>query len=98
MTLGAWEDGSVVEAASWRLASELCRRHPGRARLFRGHPGGGMYDVLWIIGSGPGNHLDIRLNRVGTIQVHGRFDGCPPEWPATPWDEYLRSDPRMFLY
>src|SRR5437588_367965 len=35
-------DRSVVEAASWRLASELVRRHPTALRLIRGHPGGGQ--------------------------------------------------------
>lgn len=90
-------DRSVVEAASWRLASELVRRHPTALRLIRGHPGGGQSDCLWLLPL-VGEHGDIRLNRVGTIQVLGRFDGRPAdEWRPTDWTEYLFADPRQFL-
>ena len=40
-----WENRSVLEAASWRLASELVRRHPDTVRLTGAHPGGGQSDV-----------------------------------------------------
>lgn len=93
---GSWKDRSVIEAASWRLASELMRRHPTGSRLIRGHPGGGQYDVLWIRSEGE-HVLEIVLNRVGTIQVHGRLDGRPVEWEPTTWIEYLAADPRDFL-
>lgn len=91
-------DYSVVEAASWRLASELFRRHPD-LWLFRGHPGGGQYDVLWLRRpqrqSGPG---DVRLNRAaGTIQVLETFDGSPALYQPTDWTTYLAADPRQFL-
>lgn len=90
-------DRSLIEAASWRLASELMRRHPSGVRLFRAHPGTGQYDVLWLMGiSQPG--LDIRLNRNGTIQVFGRADGGEDSgWRPTAWSEYLSSDPREFV-
>lgn len=90
-------DRSVVEAASWRLASELVRRHPTAVRLIRGHPGGGQSDCLWLLPL-VGENGDVRLNRVGTIQVLGRFDGRPvDDWRPTDWNEYLFAEPRGFL-
>ena len=90
-------DRSVVEAASWRLASELVRRHPTTVRLIRGHPGGGQSDCLWLLPLG-GDNGDVRLNREGTIQVLERFDGRPAdEWQPTEWSEYLFAEPRGFL-
>ena len=90
-------DRSVVEAASWRLASELVRRHPTALRLIRGHPGGGQSDCLWLLAL-IGDQGDVRLNRVGTIQVLERFDGRPADgWRPTEWSEYLFAEPRGFL-
>lgn len=91
-------DRTVTEAASWRLASELARRHPQQVRLLRGHPGGGQYDVLWIRSADDDAPGSVPLNRNGTIQVHERFDGRPAEgWEPTPWSDYLSADPRSFL-
>jgi hypothetical protein len=90
-------DRSVVEAASWRLASELVRRHPTVVRLIRGHPGGGQSNCLWLL---PliDDKGDVRLNRVGTIQVLERFDGrSAVGWRPTEWSEYLFAKPRGFL-
>jgi len=93
-----WEDRSVLEAASWRLASELVRRHPNTVRLIRAHPGGGQFDVLWIVPTA-GGQGEIILNRAGSIQVGERFDGRPADaWDPTGWEEYLRADPREFLH
>lgn len=90
-------DQSVLEAVSWLLASELVRRHPTETRLFRGHPGGGQYDLLWIRQVPDGNG-DVSLNRNGTLQVNGRFDGGDElTWRPTEWDEYLAADPSEFL-
>ena len=92
-----WIDRSVLEAASWRLASELVRRHPNTTRLLRTHPGGGQYDCLTMTSTTTRGGT-IQLNRHGTIQVHERFDERPVEgWEPTEWDEYLRADPREFL-
>ena len=90
-------DRSLIEAASWRLASELMRRHPNGVRLFRGHPGSGQYDLLWMTGI-PAPGVDVRLNRNGTIQVHGRADGGRDlSWPPTAWSDYLSADPKDFI-
>jgi hypothetical protein len=92
-----WIDRSVLEAASWRLASELVRRHPVTTRMIHTHPGGGLYDCLTIT-SPTGDGGTVHLNRNGTIQVHARFDGRADErWEPTDWDDYLRADPRDFL-
>lgn len=88
---------SVLEAASWRLASEIVRRHPTTIRLIRGHLGGGQSDCLWLLPLA-GKYGDVRLNRAGTIQVLERFDGRSPDlWPPTDWAEYLSTDTRAFL-
>lgn len=98
VVLMEWIDRSVLEAASWRLASELARRHPATTRLIRAHPSGGQSDCLWLMPTA-GETGDVRLNRHGTIQVLERFDGRPPADSAPiEWDEYLRADPREFLH
>ena len=97
MSFEGWADRSVLEAASWRLGSEIVRRHPDETRLFHGHPGGGQYDVLWVR-SPDGNGGDIPMNRNGTIQVHARFDGEPVRDDVIiSWDDYLRAEPVEFL-
>lgn len=80
---------------SWRLASELVRRHPDDLLLDRAHPGGGQYDCLVVHSA----HLPgtVMLNREGTIQVHGRFDGGASNWPSATWDQYMQADSRIFL-
>lgn len=88
----------MLEAASWRLASELARRHPITTRLIRAYPGGGQYDCLWLMPT-TGDKGDVQLNRNGTIHVLERFDGRPVAgFESVEWDEYLRADPREFLH
>lgn len=92
-----WADRSVLEAASWRLASELVRRHPNTTRIVHTHPGGGQYDCLTI--TTPNCHGGaIELNRHGTIQIRERFDEQPETSDPITWDDYLRADPRQFLH
>ncbi len=91
-------DRTVLEAASWRLASELVRRHPHATRLIRAHPGGGQSDCLWFLNRAEDGPGDIRLNRNGTIRVLHRFDGRPVDESAdSTWEEYLAADPVRFL-
>lgn len=89
-------EASVIEAASWRLASELMRRHPTRLRLTRTAPGSGIYNCLSITSrpQGPGA---IHLNRVGTIHAGERFDDqSGSDWNPT-WHDYLATKPLAFL-
>lgn len=80
-----------IEVVSWRLASDLLRRHPGEARLIRGHPGGGQYDLLWLLGVD--SPVDVRLNREGTIQVWGCVSGSSDgDWRPATWADYLADD------
>lgn len=73
---------------------EVGERHPEDTRLIRGHPGGGLYDLLWI--TQPEGTGEIMLNRNGSIHVRGRFDGrVEITWRDGGWDHYLRSDPHM---
>lgn len=62
----------------------------------RMHPAGGQAECLTLSAAsgGPG---EILLNRNGTIQVPTRFDGRTSAWEPTPWDDYLRADPRDFV-
>lgn len=93
-----WIDRSVLEAVSWRLASELARRHPETTRLIRAHPGGGQYDCLWLMPT-CGEKGSLQMNRNGTIQILERFDGGPArDLESIEWDEYLRADPHGFLH
>ena len=91
---GWWVDRSV--AVSWRLASELVRRHPHSTRLVHTHPGGGQYDCLTMTTPDACGGA-IELNRNGTIQIRERFDNQPARWAPATWDDYLRADPRQFL-
>jgi len=84
---------TVVEAASWRLASSLARRHP-ELEIKREHPGGGQYGVLALR---TGRGCTIMLNREGTVQVHGREDGRAPGWEPLPWDDVVPRDHRAVV-
>lgn len=88
---------TVLEAASWRLASELVRRHP-QLRILRTHPGGGMYDVLVILASEDDSGFRIDLNRNGRIHILGSASGrTGADQEPVEWSDYLCSDPRDFL-
>ncbi|MBE7157340.1 MAG: hypothetical protein INR62_02685 [Rhodospirillales bacterium] len=80
----------VVEAASWRIATEICRASPS-VLIRQTHPGGGQYDCLSLRDEAGRHFAD--LNRKGTLHIFARFDGREPEkesWDA--WPELLRLD------
>src|SRR3954451_5461390 len=85
---------TVVEAASWRLASRLSRRRPERVTVHRKFPGGGQYDVLAVSVHHGGTR--VMLNRHGTIQVHTEDGTQAADWEPTAWLEYLCADPVSF--
>lgn len=85
---------TVVEAASWKLATDLVRRYP-ELSILRYHPGGGQYDCL-AIRSNNGLHID--LNRKGRIHIHSLEGGSGnPNWEPVEWGMYLAADPRVFV-
>lgn len=87
---------SENELLSWELASRLVARHPGTLRLIRAFPGGGQYDVLWVLGED--DRPDIPMNRAGgTIQVHATASGKDSNWEPTDWTTYRRSERHRFL-
>lgn len=63
------------EALTWKLVSELHRRHPGKFTVIETHPGGGQYDCLSLW---QGNQTIADLNRVG---------GFYSEQRSIPWNE-----------
>ncbi len=85
---------TVIEAASWTLATDLARRHP-ELSIGRCHPGGGQYDCLAIRSE---KGLSVDLNRVGRIHVHSIEGGeGTPNWEPVEWSTFLASDPREFV-
>lgn len=85
---------TVVEAASWRLATLLVRRHP-HLLIRREHPGGGLYDVLAVRDLGDPRSSAVMLNRLGRIHIQPA-PGSPldPPWPPMAWSDALATDPR----
>lgn len=88
---------SMLEAASWRLAAELCRRHPDRLRIYEVHPGGGQYDCLSVATVGDDPRSLVQLNRHGSIHTLGRWDGREPDVEPHSWSAYFTEDPYLFL-
>ena len=73
----------VIEAASWRIAAEICRAAPSLL-IRQMHPGGGQYDCLSLRNEAGRHFAD--LNRKGTLHVFARFDGREPEKES--WDTW----------
>ena len=87
----------LVHSASWVLASEIIRRHPKPFDLFIGSPGGGMYDVLWLIPKIKKRiSRDIKLNRNGTIQIHESGKGHRVLFVGK-WEEFLLSNSIKYI-
>jgi hypothetical protein len=87
-------NGTVLEAASWRLATSIVRRHP-EFFIRREHPNDGQYNCLAVRSE---RGLLIYLNRMGTIQVHAMESPTGnPNWQPTEWLDYVTAeDPRDF--
>ena len=80
----------VIEAASWRIAAEICRAAPSLL-IRQTHPGGGQYDCLSLRDEAGRHFAD--LNRKGALHVFACFDGREPEkesWDA--WSELPHLD------
>ncbi len=80
----------MVEAASWRIATELCRRTPV-LRIYQYHPGGGQNDCLALMH--PTLGMVANLNRNGTFHAQQQMDSGEPAreecWPI--WDEVTHT-------
>ena len=63
----------VIEALSWKLVSELHRRHPKKFTVIETHPGGGMYDCLCLYAVNESTSI-ASLNRAGSFQVHDEYN------------------------
>jgi hypothetical protein len=63
----------LIEALSWKLVSELHRRHPGKFTVIETHPGGGQYDCLTLWAN---NQALADLNRLGGFHSNG----CQIPW------------------
>jgi hypothetical protein len=82
----------VVDAASWRIAAEVCRRTP-ELLIRHLHPGGGQYDCLALIHPGLGSIA--HLNRVGRLHVMMRLDGRRlGTGPTDVWPQLMKQNPR----
>lgn len=68
------------EALSWKLLSELHRRHPGKFTVIETHPGGGQYDclTLWANSQTLGD-----LNRLGSFHADGCQITSQELWPTS---------------
>jgi hypothetical protein len=81
---------ALLEAASWRLCSEVARRYPDDLRIIETHPGGGQYDCLTLTSRHEPESL-LDANRVGRIHAH-------PTAAVWTWWEYLSCpNPRGFV-
>lgn len=86
---------SIIQAASWRLCSELARRHPRDVRIVELHPGGGQYDCLALVSRGREPRSLLHANRVGSIHAN---PGDEAGWQTWSWTDYLTArDLREFL-
>ncbi len=86
----------VLEAASWRLVSEIVRRHP-ELRVAEMHFGGGQSDSLVLLPPGHGSGPACDFNRPGSMHVFDRLDGREvpdDEWMwSTIWSDWSHAHP-----
>lgn len=83
----------ITEAAAWRLACELCRRHP-ELRLIEPHPGVAGEDCLALVRPDSiGLMPAIVLDREGGIDLW-RFDSGTHIAMPDFWAQYVCGDPK----
>jgi hypothetical protein len=83
---------SLIELASWTLATELMRRAPDLLRIIETHPGGGQYDCLSIVRTDRDHHL-CAFNRLGSFTAFKRFDFGHDCWTQiNVWDHIARGE------
>ena len=83
----------LLEVASWRVASDIVRRHP-QVRVIETHPGGGQYDCVQLLlqpDKGTASP-SIVLNRAGSAHIQfGDYDSKDMSWTGF-WTDYLAAD------
>jgi hypothetical protein len=83
---------SLIELASWTLATEVMRRAPNLLRIIETHPGGGQYDCLSIVRTDTGDHL-CAFNRLGSFTAFKQFDSAHDCWTqVNVWDRIARGE------
>jgi hypothetical protein len=78
------------EAASWRVATEIARRHPHLITIMETFPCSGQYDCLSLIFKNQTNICD--MNRLGRLHVHERCDGQPPPESYDIWPDMVTTN------
>ncbi len=88
----------LLEVASWRLASEIMRRHQDDLALLESSQAMEHLDALLLMSRNPRNPVDfLELNRRGDCQIHYSGQERPEAWSGI-WQTYLsEEDPRGFL-
>jgi hypothetical protein len=78
-------NSQLIEIASWRLVSELHRRHPTKFTVIETHPCSGQYDCLSLFDTKQ-THLGD-FNRKGRLHVFNQFDHNQAPEPFDIWRE-----------
>jgi hypothetical protein len=90
----------LKEIASWRIATELIRRHPTKLALIETHPCTGQYDCLRVVKRDRPKVTLMDLNRVGSLHIHQTWQEDRRDlwsWPEF-WEEMSSvEDPKVLL-
>ena len=80
------------EAASWRLAANLIRRHPRELLCLETHPGGGQYDCLTLVARNDQSSIHTtQLNREGSLAIHTKNGGADALRNESIWADLART-------
>jgi hypothetical protein len=83
-------DQGVVYLRSWQLAAEIIGRAVPQLWPICLHPGGGLYDCLYLVDA-EGNE-PIIINRAGSVHLASGHS-----WGADQWPTHVERDLRGFL-